>query len=415
MKGRNEFIILRRWMVGLGIMMGMIFPPFMLILGVPYEYAMTPIVWAATIAAGSSIGIFNIILASKVVGSRINSMREVMDELSAGKDVEAIPCAENADAFGAMSKAISFFRDSAREKCHLQAQQKENESRAHAEKIQAMNDLADNFEASIKGVVSVVSDSASGLQGSAESMAGLADSTTQKAGSVESASTQATQNVQTVASAAEELSASISEISRQVSESTRISSTAVTEVDAANIKVQGLADAASKIGEVVALITDIAEQTNLLALNATIEAARAGEAGKGFAVVASEVKNLANQTARATEEISTQITGIQDATGDAVQAIGAIGGTINQINEIASAIAAAVEEQGAATTEIARNVEQAAAGTTQVSANIHDVTSAASDSGAAANDILNAARTLSDQAHTLSQDVDQFVARIRQA
>ena len=209
------------------------------------------------------------------------------------------------------------------------------------------------------------------------------------------------------------MSSSISEISRQVAQSTQIASTAVTEVDGANEKVQGLADAANKIGEVVALITDIADQTNLLALNATIEAARAGEAGKGFAVVASEVKNLANQTAKATEEISSQIGGIQAATDDAVTAIGSIGGTIAQMNEIASTIAAAVEEQGAATQEIARNVEQAAGGTNEVSSNIATVNSAADETGNSAQHMLEAAGDLSEQAKILRAEVDAFLTNIR--
>jgi methyl-accepting chemotaxis protein len=198
-----------------------------------------------------------------------------------------------------------------------------------------------------------------------------------------------------------------------VAQSTRIAGNAVSEVEGANVKVQGLAEAAKKIGEVVALITDIADQTNLLALNATIEAARAGDAGKGFAVVASEVKNLANQTARATEEISAQIGGIQSATQDAVQAIGSIGGTIGEMNEIASAIAAAVEEQGAATQEIARNVEQAAMGTQDVTVNIVQVTQAANETGHSAGEVLTAAGELSKQAEILGSEMKSFIVEMR--
>jgi methyl-accepting chemotaxis protein len=187
----------------------------------------------------------------------------------------------------------------------------------------------------------------------------------------------------------------------------------VTEIGSANEKVQGLADAADKIGEVVALITDIADQTNLLALNATIEAARAGDAGKGFAVVASEVKNLANQTARATEEISTHIGGIQDATKNAVQAIGSIGGIITQMNEITSAIAAAVEEQGAATQEIARNVEEAARGTQDVTSNISQVTQEANETGHSASEVLTAAGELSKQSEILGSEMESFIVEMR--
>jgi len=208
---------------------------------------------------------------------------------------------------------------------------------------------------------------------------------------------------------------SISEISRQVAQSTQIAGAAVAEVNSANEKVQGLADAAQKIGDVVALITDIADQTNLLALNATIEAARAGDAGKGFAVVASEVKNLANQTAKATEEISSQIGDIQSATEEAVTAIGSIGGTITQMSEIASTIAAAVEEQGAATQEISRNVEQAAAGTGEVSSNIQGVNQAAVEAGASSTQVLSAADELAKNSEVLNSEVTKFMAGVRAA
>jgi methyl-accepting chemotaxis protein len=216
-----------------------------------------------------------------------------------------------------------------------------------------------------------------------------------------------------VASAAEELSASISEIGSQVSSSSRISSAAVEEARHVNNLVHGLADAVGKIGEVVNMITDIATQTNLLALNATIEAARAGEAGKGFAVVANEVKHLANQTAKATEEIGQQIGSVQSQTNEAVEAIKAITMTIGQISEVASAIAAAVEEQGAATNEIARNVEQAAAGTNEVSTNIAGVTESSTETGRASSQVLDSARELSVQSEHLRNDVDKFINHIR--
>ncbi len=281
------------------------------------------------------------------------------------------------------------------------------------DKVGNFSTVADDFETNMKKVVDTVASAATELQSTAQGMEATASSTSQQATTVAAAAEEASANVQTVASAAEELSSSISEISRQVAQSTQIASTAVVEVDGANQKVQGLAEAAQKIGEVVALITDIADQTNLLALNATIEAARAGEAGKGFAVVASEVKNLANQTAKATEEISAQIGGIQGATQDAVTAIGSIGGIINQMNEIASTIAAAVEEQGAATQEIARNVEQAATGTTDVTTNIVQVTEAASETGSSAHDVLGAAGELSKQAEVLGSEMGNFVVEMR--
>ena len=276
-----------------------------------------------------------------------------------------------------------------------------------------LNAHADAFEQSVKGMVEIVASAATQLQSTARTMEGTANGTSEQATTVAAAADEAATNVQTVASAAEELASSIAEISRQVAQSTQIAGAAVDEAQRTNSMVQGLADAAQKIGEVVSLINDIASQTNLLALNATIEAARAGEAGKGFAVVASEVKNLANQTAKATDEISAQIGGIQTATKDAVGAIEGIGGTIGEINEIASAIAAAVEEQGAATQEIARNVEQAASGTTQVTQNISEVTQAASETGQAAGQVLDAASELSQQSEKLNGEVHRFLDQIR--
>jgi methyl-accepting chemotaxis protein len=226
---------------------------------------------------------------------------------------------------------------------------------------------------------------------------------------VAAASEQAATNVQTVASAAEELSASIREIQQQMATSARIAQQAVEQVDRTDTTVTGLVQAADKIGEVVNLISDIASQTNLLALNATIEAARAGEAGKGFAVVASEVKNLANQTAKATEEIGQQIAAMQTATGDSVQAIRGIGATIKQISEVTTTVASAVEEQGAATQEISRNVQQASAGTQEVSSNITGVSQAATQTGTAAGQVLSAARELAQQGQKLNTEIEAFL------
>jgi methyl-accepting chemotaxis protein len=251
--------------------------------------------------------------------------------------------------------------------------------------IERQATMADNFEANIKGVVNSVSAASTEMQSTAETMAATAEETNSQAG--------------TVAAASEELSSSINEISGQVSRSASISQNAVAEAERSNEMVQGLAEAAQKIGEVVNLINDIASQTNLLALNATIEAARAGEAGKGFAVVAAEVKNLANQTAKATDEISAQVGSIQGATQDAVSAIGGISKTINEISEIATAISSAVEEQGAATQEVASNIS--------------GVTTASADTGAAAGQVLEAAGELSRQAEHLGGEVDKFLEEIR--
>lgn len=276
-----------------------------------------------------------------------------------------------------------------------------------------LNQHANVFENEVHSMVEIVASAATELQSTSQSMAATAEATSHQANLVALAAESAASNVQTVAAAAEELHASISEISRQVSESTRISQEAVNEASRTNVLVNGLAQAADKIGEVVKLINDIASKTNLLALNATIEAARAGDAGKGFAVVANEVKNLASQTARATDEISTQISNVQGATKDAVHAIQSIGLTITQINEIAAAIAAAVEEQGAATREIARNVQEASTGTGEVTSNINNVTEASNETGHAANEVLAASRELSSQSEKLRSKVDHFLQDIR--
>ncbi len=275
--------------------------------------------------------------------------------------------------------------------------------------------IADTFEANVKGVVDAVTASATQLQSTAQSMTATAEETNRQASSVAAASEQASANVQTVASASEELSSSISEIARQVAESSQMSNDAADQARKTNTQVESLAAAAQKIGEVVNLISDIAEQTNLLALNATIEAARAGEAGKGFAVVASEVKSLASQTAKATEEIEGQIGSIQTATTDAVSAIREIGTTIESLSEISSTIASATEQQGAATQEIAGSVQQAATGTSEVSDNIAGVTQAASEAGASASQVLDAANGLTQQSDNLRAEVDRFLTEVRAA
>ncbi len=284
-----------------------------------------------------------------------------------------------------------------------------------AQRSRRIDAITAEFDADIGKVVQTVASQADELQSSAQSLSSTAEESTKQASAVAAASEQAAANVQTVASATEELSSSIGEISRQVAQSSRIAAGAVGEAEKANQMVQGLADASQKIGAVVALITDIANQTNLLALNATIEAARAGEAGKGFAVVAAEVKNLANQTAKATEEIGGQIGGVQSATKNAVDAIASISNTIGQINAISSAIAAAVEQQAAATKEIARNVEQAATGTQEVTTNISGVNEAANDTGSAASQVLASARELAGQSESLKTVVTRFLSSVKAA
>ena len=365
----------------------------------------------AAVVAVVLLGGLLFFIINSITGS-LSGMTRAMGALAAGDKATDIPGVGDQDEIGEMAEAVQVFKDNMIKADTLAAEQKEAQV-AREKRAEAVENLTHNFDTDVGSVIESVAAAATEMDSTASSMSNTADQTSGQATMAASAAEQASANVQTVASAAEELSSSIAEISRQVAQSTQIAGTAVIEVDGANEKVQGLADAANKIGEVVALITDIADQTNLLALNATIEAARAGEAGKGFAVVASEVKNLANQTAKATEEISSHIGGIQGATQDAVHAIGSIGGIINQMNEIAATIASAVEEQGAATSEIARNVEEASTGTAEVSTNVSNVTQAAAETGQAAGTVNEAAKDLSTQTENLRGIVEKFLTDVR--
>jgi len=354
-------------------------------------------------------------LIGRGISRPVKAMTAAMTTLANGDLSVVVPARERGDELGEMAKAVQIFKDSMSETERLRAAQEQQKAQAEADRRQAMHELAERFETSVGGVVDAVSSAATELRATAEAMAQTADDTSRQTTAVAAASEQATANVQTVAGATEELGASIKEIGTQMNESSRIVADAVRQSEATQQTVRGLAEAAQRIGEVVRLINDIAGQTNLLALNATIEAARAGEAGNGFAVVASEVKGLANQTAKATEEIGAQIKDIQDATSGSVAAIEAITRTIGRVSEIAASIASAVEEQDAATQEIARNVAQAAHGTGEVSAHIGSVSQAVQQSGASAGQLLGSAGELAQNGETLKLQVDAFLREVRAA
>ncbi|KJS43008.1 MAG: chemotaxis protein [Rhodospirillaceae bacterium BRH_c57] len=317
------------------------------------------------------------------------------------------------DEIGSLNRAIGVLRDEAMQLIAMRAQQTETEVLATAQRRDARLKLANDIEASIKRVSDVLGAAVSDMEGAAGVVSGAVRSAGDQATEVVAVAKQASANVGTVAAAAEELSASIHEISEQVQRSSSMSGQAVAEAERTDALVAGLAEAAGRIGEVVTLIHDIASQTNLLALNATIEAARAGEAGKGFAVVADEVKTLANQTARATEEISTQVGAVQARTEEAVAAIRGIRGIIGTLNEIASAIAAAVEEQGAATAEIARNVQEAAAGTQEVTTVLGELSAATAEAGGSAEQVQDIAGRLSTEADKLKSEIHDFMNSMR--
>ncbi|TGE01221.1 methyl-accepting chemotaxis protein [Methylobacterium nonmethylotrophicum] len=344
----------------------------------------------------------------------MESLRTAMTALSEGRTDLAVPEAGRRDEVGAMARAVLVFRDHAIERERLQGES-EAEALRRMRRAAALNDLIQGFEAAITGVAATVTTAAGELRGTAQAMTATAAQTAAQSTAVAAAAEEASSNVGTVAAAAEELGASVQEIGRQVDGSARLAQAAVMEAGQTAHQVRALTEATARIGDVVGLISSIAAQTNLLALNATIEAARAGAAGRGFAVVAAEVKELAGQTARATEEITSQIAAIQASTGQAAGAISGITARIEEISGVATSIAAAVEQQGAATREIVRNIAQAASGTGEVTGNIAGVAGAAEETGAAASRVLVSASDLSRQSEAISSEVERFLAQVRAA
>jgi methyl-accepting chemotaxis protein len=366
--------------------------------------------------AAGALGLLIAFLIARGIIGPLSGLTSGMKELAGGNFGVVLPGLDRKDEVGDMAQAVETFKVKAEEKAHDEAEAKIKQDRIAAQQRKAdMIKLADDFEGAVGEIVETVSSASTELEASAGTLTKTAERAQEITTTVAAASEEASTNVQSVASATEEMASSVNEISRQVQESARIANEAVDQARKTNDRVGELSKAAARIGDVVELINTIAGQTNLLALNATIEAARAGEAGRGFAVVASEVKALAEQTARATGEIGQQITGIQAATQESVNAIREISGTIEKLSEISSTIAAAVEEQGAATQEISRNVQQAAQGTQQVSSNITDVQRGASETGSASSQVLSAAQSLSRDSNRLKLEVGKFLNSVRAA
>jgi len=369
---------------------------------------------AALLATIVLVGLGLVALSSGVLRP-IQTITATMRALAVGDASVTVPARDYRNEIGAMAQTVQVFKENLIRSRELEAEATQARQAVEAQRVAGRHQMADGFEKAVGGIIAQVSTAAARLQVTAQALSALADRTTSQSGTVAAAAEQAASNVSTVAAAAEQLGTSVQEIGRQVQGSAELAKSAASEADQTGTLVQALSGDVARIGDVVGLISTIAGQTNLLALNATIEAARAGVAGRGFAVVASEVKALAEQTARATQEIANQVARVQDSTGEAVSAIGIFTGRIREIDGVATSLAAAVEEQGAATQEIVRNVGQAAVGTSEVTSNVLGVADAAQEAGKAANDVLNAASDLARQSDHLAAEVESFLATVRAA
>jgi len=378
-----------------------------------YERAHQQMMGFLALAAFLAIGA--VVMLVVEISRPLGRMTAAMHQLASGDTRTEIPAVGRRDEVGAMAGAVQIFKENMIQTRRLEEETAQARLEAEEQRKTGMRQMADSFEAAVGGIIGQVSASATELQATAQTMNATAAQTASQSTTVAAAAEEAVANVNTVAAAAEELGSSVQEIGRQVDGSAQLARLAVSEADQTGALVLELNTVVGRIGDVVGLISNIAGQTNLLALNATIEAARAGAAGKGFAVVASEVKTLAEQTAKATQEISGQIAQVRGSTGQAVTAIGGITARIQEISGVATAIAASVEQQQAATQEIVRNVGQAASGTAEVTTNIAGVAGAADETGAAAAQVLSAASALSRQSEHLSDEVRHFLATVRAA
>lgn len=361
------------------------------------------------------LGAIAAFVIGRLIARSIANVVSRMNHLAQGELDITIEDEDRRDELGDMARALLVFQENAREKVRLEASQEEQARLAEEEKRRSMHAMADAFEADVKGVVSAVSSAAEQMVGLSKMLSEAAGRAGERSTAVAAASEEASTNVETVAAASEQMTNSIAEVSQRIGDTASMTDEAARGAEHTTATVAELSTSAQTIGDVISMISDIAEQTNLLALNATIEAARAGEAGKGFAVVASEVKSLANQTAKATEEISAQITGMQENTNAVVDSIDKIGTMIQDLNGTSSSIAAAVEEQHSATEEIARNTQQAADGTREVSSNITQVSTAVQETGQAAEEVLAASSQLAKEAERLRDNVADFLSNVRAA